>query len=134
MEETIDTDASSFIDTGKEICKKGGLPSIYFFSKSTCAVCRELDGPFREALGFFDGKVAAYRWELDTGDNLLSEEIENGIPGEALAAFKEGNPKLQVPFFNVGCRFTRIGKAYKDGADEQAEFKKMLTLVAEING
>ncbi|MBI2576069.1 peptidylprolyl isomerase [Candidatus Woesearchaeota archaeon] len=127
-------EAITFIDTGKDICKKGGLPAIYFFSKSTCGACRELEGPFREALASFEGKAAAYRWELDTGDNLLSDDAEKGIPGDALAAFKEGNPKLQVPFFNFGCRYTRVGKAYKAGADELAEFTKILTLVVESNG
>ena len=127
-------EAITFIDTGKDICIKGGLPVIHFFTKSTCGACSELDGPFREALAPFEGKAAAYQWELDTGDDLLSDDAEKGIPGDALAAFKEGNPKLQVPFFNFGCRYTRVGKAYKGGADEQAEFTNILTLVVESNG
>jgi len=97
---------TSFELTEDEICIEDEKPITILFTVSSCEPCDALKESFEEATE----DVAAYIWELDIGDNLLTEEVEKGITKSALEVFKKYNKKSTVPTIVAGCKYIGIGK------------------------
>ncbi|MBW2988271.1 hypothetical protein KY318_02065 [Candidatus Woesearchaeota archaeon] len=77
----------------------------------------------------YKDRVVAYLWELDTGDNLLTDEIETKVPDEEMAIYHKFNPQRSVPTFVFGCRYVRVGTVYEaqnDLTKEEADFQKVI--------
>ena len=56
-----------------------------------------------------DGKIDAAQWNLDTGDNLLTPEVEKGVPKNEVALFKKYSRDMLVPAIIIGCKYKKIG-------------------------
>lgn len=112
-----------FKETADSICKEDNKPVIRLYTTTNCQSCIWIT----EKFDFFvkeyqkQNKIVAYHWELDTGDNTLTKEIETGIPKLELEIFKKYNPKSTVPTFIFGCKYVRIGNAYEEQKNLDAE-------------
>lgn len=93
---------------------------IRLYTSSWCKICDESIAIFNEAISGFagSGKIKALHWNLDTGDNLLTSDKENGIPEEELKIFEKYSPKSFVPVTILGCKYARIGSLAEEDKDE----------------
>ena len=101
--------------SGNEVCEIGGKPVVRLFSTTTCGHCSWVGEPFDEvAKEYVDaGKIVAYHWQLDTGDNTLTDEVETEVPESEIAVYQEFNPRGTIPTFVFGCKYYRIGSGYE---------------------
>ena len=123
------------VNEDKEICTEDGKPIIYLFSTTWCPHCQWIGETFREFANKAEseGKAKVYQWEIDINDDALTTEVETEVPAEALAIYKEVNPRGSIPTFVFGCKYSRIGNGYEredDLAAEMADFEKMLELIS----
>jgi thiol-disulfide isomerase/thioredoxin len=123
--------ASTFTDSGKAIEKISGKPVVRLFSTTWCPHCNWIKGTFGETAKKYvaDGNILAYHWQLDTGDDTLTDANETKVPDSELAVFKEFAPGGNVPLFVFGGKYYRIGNGYEaqsDLAAEKAEFERLI--------
>lgn len=113
-----------FEETGDDICG-GEKPIIRIYTTTSCEICDDSGKVFKELVKEFvgDGSIDTAHWNLDTGDNLLTIQKENGVPSSEVALFKEYSPNRLVPTIVMGCKYKLIGKL---GSEEEEEFKKIL--------
>jgi len=117
---------TSFEDTGDEVC--GEVPIVRLYTTSSCEACDNVGKIFEDLVKDFDG-IKAVHWSLDTGDDLLTQKKENGIPDKEVGIFKKYSPEKLVPTTVLGCKFKKIGDI---GVEEVAEFNAILkTLIGE---
>ncbi len=119
----------TFTETGDEICTKGGKPVVRLYTTSGCKSCDELEKAFYDAVGDYD--VVVYHWELDTGQNIYTEEMETGIPKSELDIFQKYNPKSTVPTYVMGCRYVRVGAGGSDMEEEKQELSSVISELSE---
>jgi len=98
---------TSFTLTEDEICLEDEKPLVIFYTVSECAPCDALKDSFISALE--DKELSAYIWELNTGDNLLTEDKEKGITKSAFEIFQKYNEKSTVPTIVAGCKYVGVG-------------------------
>lgn len=125
----------TFLDTGLDICTNDeGRPLIYLFSSSTCPHCKWGGGAYDFIVRYFasNGLVEAHHYELDTGDDLLTEETETEIPADKLELYHSGDPKDLVPYYNFGCKFDRVGNGYERKDDLAAEGEEMRNVIETL--
>ncbi|MCX6707753.1 MAG: SurA N-terminal domain-containing protein [Candidatus Woesearchaeota archaeon] len=121
----------SFSVSSEDICMENGKPLVMLFSTTTCPHCNWIRKTFDSvAKEYADaGKIAAYHWELDTGDNTLTAAKESKIPDDYANMFWKYSQQGGVPAFIFGCKYYRIGNAYEnsnDLASEERDFRKMM--------
>jgi thiol-disulfide isomerase/thioredoxin len=121
----------SFIVSSDEICTENGRPLVILFSTTTCPHCKWIKGTFDSvAKEYMDaGKITAYHWELDTGDDTLTSAKESGAPSSQFNMFKRYSTSGGVPTFVFGCKYYRIGNGYESSKDlvaEELEFRKII--------
>lgn len=119
----------TFKSTGESICSEDGKPVIRLFSTTRCPHCRWIKSTFDDTVKEYGDRIAAYHWELDTGDNTLTADTEKAMPKSELDVFSKYNPKSSVPTFVFGCKYYRIGNAYEASGDleaEKAEFRAVI--------
>ena len=131
------TSIKTFTDNGNDICvDDDGKPIIRLFTSSTCPHCQWIGDTFDNTVKEYidNGEITAYHWDLTSGDNLLTEEVEE-VPESEMEIFNDGNQGY-VPYFVFGCKYTRIGNGYEqqDDLDAEAnEFKAVIDkLLAEV--
>jgi thiol-disulfide isomerase/thioredoxin len=113
------------------ICLENSKPVIRLFSTTWCPHCIWIKDTFDSVVKEYvdAGKITAYHWELDTGDNTLTPEVETVVPGSELAVYREFNPKGSIPTFVFGCKYSRVGNGFessKDLVSEEKEFKAVI--------
>jgi foldase protein PrsA len=115
-----------FEETGDELCASEERPIIRVYTASKCSKCSAVRPALLAALEDYD--VVVYEWELDTGDNLYTEEEEKAMPKSEFEALKKYNAKYAVPTYVFGCSYARAGNAFKElNLDaEEAEFRAVL--------
>jgi len=107
---------SSFEETGEDVCGEDRL-IVRLYTTSKCEVCEDSGKIFENLVEKFDdGGIDVAHWKLDTGDNLLTEEKENGVPGKEVELFKKYG-KGKVPAVVIGCKYKLIGTL--DGAEDE---------------
>ncbi|MBU2101070.1 thioredoxin family protein [Candidatus Micrarchaeota archaeon] len=112
-------------------CLEDGKPVIRLFSTTWCPHCVWIKDTFDSVVKEYvdSGKIIAYHWELDTGDNTLTEEVETVVPDSETAIYREFNPKATIPTFVFGCKYSRVGNGFessKDLVSEEKEFKAVI--------
>jgi len=114
-----------------EIEYEDGKPVIRLFSATWCPHCKWIGDTFdivaREYIE--KGRITAYHWQIDTGDNTLTEGIETELPQSALAVFNSFNPQGSIPTFVFGSEYWRIGNGYERENDlvaEESEFRAII--------
>ncbi|MFA5358985.1 MAG: thioredoxin domain-containing protein [Patescibacteria group bacterium] len=125
--------ASSFQEkVDAQICKEDGKPVVYLFSTTGCPHCKWVKPAFDEIADKYvkEGKIVAYHWELDTGDDTLTSTVETATDPNHEAIYTQFNPEGTVPTFVFGCKYYRIGTAHEQdsfGLDgEKAEFEALI--------
>jgi parvulin-like peptidyl-prolyl isomerase len=108
-----------------QVCVEEEMPIVRFYTSSSCQKCKEMLSIFEDAVE--DQDLSVYIWELDTGDNLYTNDLESSIPREEFEALKEYNPNGAVPAYVFGCKYVRIGNAYS-----QVEYDRELDAFNEI--
>ena len=129
LEMEQELEGKTFKETKDDVCKEGDKPVIRLFSTTNCPKCMWVKGIFDSVAKEYlaEGKIEAYHWELDTGDNALTEKIEDGIPKAELVVFQKYNPESTVPTFIFGCKYVRIGIGYEDDINsEESEFRAII--------
>ena len=119
-----------FSNSGNDVCTIEGKPVVRLYSTTWCPHCNWVKETFDSVAKEYEtaGKIVAYHWEIDTGDNTLTSEVENEVPASELTIFQTFNPRGSIPLFVVGCRYYRLGNAYEDTNDlggEEQEFRKI---------
>lgn len=108
-----------------------GKPVIRLFSTTSCPHCIWIKETYDRVVNEYvsQGKIVAYHWELDTGDNTLTNETETEIPASEQAVFQKFNPQNSIPTFVFGGRYWRIGNGYEREQSlekEEAEFRAVI--------
>lgn len=101
----------NFLVTDKEICKKDGKPSIYFFGSTTCPHC-VWEKPVMKKVADKFGKEIDYH-----------ENIDSQADSEIFSQYSDINPGY-IPFLVFGCKYARVGAGETLGKDD-AESKKL---------
>jgi len=121
--------SSFLVMNGAEICTENGKPIIRKFATTWCPHCKWIKETYEEVLNDYEGEIVAYLWELDTGDNALTPEVETAVPRIEKAILTKFNPKNSIPTFIFGCKYYRIGNAFEEQnnlAAEKAEFEAII--------
>lgn len=135
IEEPIDNAGiTTFKKIGGDVCAVDGKPVIRMFTTTWCPHCEWVKKTFDSLMKdlMADGKVVAYHWEIDTGDNTLTEEIEKEVPAEEMAVFKEFNPGSSIPTYIFGCKYYRIGNGHEGDDDLDAEFAEFNAVIGDL--
>jgi len=108
-----------------------GKPVIRMFSTTWCPHCVWIKETYdRVAKEYADaGKIVAYHWELDTGDDTLTAEAETSVPASEQAVFTKFNPQNSIPTFVFGGKYYRIGNGFEQEDNlekEEAEFRAVI--------
>ena len=133
--ESIGTFDSILLDEG--ICTEDGKPVVRLFTTTWCPHCTWVGPTYDDVVGEYieEGKIAGYHWEVDTGDNTLTDEVETEVPESELAVYQQFNPRGSIPTFVFGCKYFRIGTGYEreDNLTAEAEdFRAVMdALIAE---
>ena len=124
-----------FKETTDSICKKDNKPIIRLYTTTNCPSCQWIKETFDSFAKEYQeqNKIIAFHFELNTGDNTLTPEIEKGILKSELEIFRKYNPKSTVPTFVFGCKYVRIGNAYESQNNldaEKLEFEAIINKLA----
>jgi thiol-disulfide isomerase/thioredoxin len=114
-----------------EIQYENGKPVIRLFSTTWCPHCTWITDIFDNVIKEYvqTGQIVAYHWDLDSGDNILTDDVETGVPQSELAVFQTFNPGGSIPTFVFGNKYWRIGNGYEGQNDliaEEAEFRRII--------
>jgi len=114
-----------------QICKENALPAVYLFSTASCPHCIWIKETFdRLAKEYASaGKIAAYHYDVETGDDLLTTQKESQLTAQANAIYSQFSPEGYIPTFVFGCKYFRIGNGYESEgslAKEEAEFRAVI--------
>ncbi|MCX6814283.1 MAG: thioredoxin family protein [Candidatus Aenigmarchaeota archaeon] len=111
-----------------------GKPIIRMFSTTWCPHCQWIKDTYdRVAKEYADaGKIVAYHWELDTGDNTLTPQVETEAPASEQAVFAKFNPRNSIPTFVFGGKYYRIGNGYEREQDLEKEEKEFRAVIEEL--
>lgn len=121
----------TFDAINSEICTEDGKPVIRLFSTTWCPHCVWISDTFDTVVKRYvdEGLIVAHHWEVDTGDDTLTDQIEDGVPVSEMDIFDEFNPQGSIPTYVFGCKYYRIGNGYEqenDLASEAAEFEEVI--------
>ncbi len=125
---------ATFEETGDYLCEEGGKPIVRLFSISASSHTEWIQDVFASTVGEYveDGRIVAYHWQLDTGDDILTEDIEKAIPKAEVEIFRKYSPEGAVPTFVFGCRYTRIGNGADNDLDsEEKEFREIIKTITK---
>lgn len=98
-----------FEETKDGLCSEE-KPIVRLYTTSRCAICENTSKIFENVVKGFvsEGSIEAKHWSLDKGDNLLTEEKENGVPKEEVELFKKYG-KGKVPATIIACKYKLVG-------------------------
>lgn len=125
---------AGFTETGDSICTDSdGKPYVILFSTTWCPHCTWIKDTFDSlANQDFADQVNIQHWELDTGDNTITPEIETEVPAEIAVLYQTYNPRGSIPTFVFGCSYYRIGNAHEQTQDFDAELDDFITIINEL--
>ena len=111
-------DAGSGIKTFKQtsgpVDAVDGKPVVRLFSTTWCPHCQWIKETFDSEMKKYvaEGKIIAYHWEVDTGDNALTDAVETAVPESEMAIFS-ANGGGSVPTFVFGGKYVRVGNGFE---------------------
>ena len=113
------------------ICEEDGKPVIRLYSTTWCSHCQWIASTYDAVVKMYvdEGWIVAHRWEIDTGDDTLTDQVEEGVPVFEMEIYDDTNPQGTIPTFVFGCKYYRIGNGYEQAGDlkkEAAEFKAVI--------
>jgi len=124
----------TFESGGGDICREDGKPVIRMFSTTWCPHCQWISDTFDAVVKMYveEGAIVAHHWEVDTGDDTLTEPVEQGVPDDEWAVFNEFNPKQSIPTYVFGCTYYRVGNAYEQEDDLEAEAAEFMAVIEAL--
>jgi len=133
--EISDSPFPTFREAGPDTCTDDdGKPIIFLFSAASCPHCEwvgeAFDAVAQEYLA--RGLIEAHHYDMESGDDLLTEAVETKVPKKYLSIGKEGDPEGYLPYFNFGCRYDRIGTGYEEQDDLAAEAEEMNRVIEAL--
>src|SRR5574342_187442 len=71
----------TFKSNSDQICYNDGKPAVRLFSTTWCPHCKWVKGTYNKVVKEYAeaGKITAYHWILDTGDDELTEGIQESV-------------------------------------------------------
>jgi thioredoxin-related protein len=128
------TEIKTFTETGRQVCKENGKPVIRLYSTTSCPHCKWIKNAFDSTVKEYldQGKIVAFHWQLDTGDNTLTPETESSVPVSETNIYTKFNPNKTVPTFVFGCKYFRIGNAYEKQNDLKAEIGEFKAVIEAL--
>jgi foldase protein PrsA len=134
LTEAVETNVQikTFSKTNNEICKDAnGKPIIRLYTTTSCPHCKWVGPTFDKVAKEYiaNGKIAAYHWDLEAKDDLLTSPIEGVVPPAEMDVYNKFNPRGTIPTFVFGCQYYRIGTGYEQEqslAKEEAEFRAVI--------
>ena len=116
------------------ICKENDKPVVYMFSTASCPHCQWIMETFNSfAKEYSDkGQIMAYSYDVDTGDDLLTKEVENDLTSQANNVYNEFSPEGYIPVFAFGCKYFRIGNGYEGEDNLNKETAEFLAIINEL--
>lgn len=114
-----------------EICREDGKPVIYLFSTATCPHCQWIKDTYDRVVKEYvaTGKIKAYHYDVDSGDDLLTPAKETQLTDAANKIYNEFSPEGYIPTFVFGCKYFRVGNGYESESDlakEETEFRAVI--------
>ena len=106
-----------FLITDKDICKKDGKPTLYFFGSTSCPHCVWQKPVLKKVIDKF-GKEVDYH-----------ENIDNQTDSEVFEKYTNINPGY-IPFLVFGCKYARTGSGETSG--EEKEIENLTTLICKL--
>lgn len=127
-------EGSTFLNTGDNLLVDvSGKPYVLLFSTTWCPHCAWIKDTFDAlAQSEFANQVNIQHWEVDTGDNTLTSEVETQVPGEMLDIYKKYNPSGSIPTFIFGGKYIRIGTGYERQNDLNAETTDFKFIIGKL--
>ena len=128
----------SSVPGGDVICTEEDKPVIRLYSTTWCPHCQWIGSTYDSVVKMYvdQGLIVAHHWEVDTGDDTLTDQVEEGVPDSETAIFDDINPQGSIPTFVFGCKYYRIGNGYEQEEDlesEAAEFEAVIeALIDEL--
>lgn len=125
---------STFTDTGDEICKdQDGKPYVLLFSTTWCPHCEWIKDTFESlAQEDFADQISLRHWEIDTGDDALTNQVETEVSKDMLDIYEKYNPQGSIPTFVFGCKYIRIGNGYESQDDLDAEMQDFKLIINKL--
>ncbi|MBU0615744.1 MAG: SurA N-terminal domain-containing protein [Nanoarchaeota archaeon] len=120
-------DIGKFQETGDGLCANDGSPIIRMYSTTRCSVCNKISATF-DSLAKEYPELDIAHWQLDTGDNTITEAMEEGITKEDLEIFKKYSKDSSVPALVFGCKYVKIGNV-QELTKEKASYKAVIDLI-----
>jgi len=129
---SIQTFAS--VSDSAAVCTEDGKPVIRLFSTTECRHCIWISDTFDAVVEMYvdQGLIVAYHWEVDTGDDTLTVQDEDGVPVPEMDIFYEFNQRGLVPTYVFGCKYYRIGNGYESQNDLEAEAAEFMAVIEEL--
>ena len=127
-------DIGTFRWTDNAVCAENGKPVIRLYSTTWCPHCVWIKETFDAVANEYasQGKIVAYHWELDTGDNTLTEDVEPEVPDSETEIFTTFNPRSSIPTFVFGCKYYRIGNGYEAEGDLEKEADDFRAVIEKL--
>ncbi len=117
-----------------DVCYLDGKPIIRLYTTSWSSHTNWSTAVFNSLVKEYGDKIVAHHWSLDTGDDLLTPQIETMVPSQEVELFKTVNSGSAVPAYVFGCKFVKLGNKYEneDAKDKElAELKKVVDYLIE---
>ena len=129
-----DDSGTSFKTSSSEVCTEEGKPVVALFSTTSCPHCSWIGDTFDKVVKDYaeEGSIAAYHWQFDSKDNILTPDVEGSVPEEHISMFREYSPQGGVPAFVFGCKYYRVGNAYERSGDLQAEEEEFRAVIEKL--
>ena len=126
----------TFASVDGEICREDGKPVIRLFSETWCSHCQWIADTYDAVMQMYvdDGEIVARHWETDTGDDMLTSQVEQSVPDSEMAIFTEFNSQESIPTFVFGCKYYRIGTGYEIGGGLTAEAAEFMAVIEALIG
>ena len=121
----------TFIEHDNEVCTVNGKIQVFMFTESSCINSHWISDSFNSWAASRDD-IEVYRYEIFTGDNEFTEEIETSIPANHRVLFDEFSPNLLVPTYLVGCVYSREENGYEEENDLEQEIAEFNKLIEEL--
>lgn len=124
----------TFSERAGETCMEDGKPVVYMFSTTWCPHCKWISETYESTVQKYvdEGKIVAYHYELDIGDDTMTPAVEQGVPPAHEAIYRSFNPRGSIPTFVFGCRYYRVGNGYESEQNLAMEANEFAAVIEEL--